>query len=51
MVELFRKFLTLPARTTGKASLLFYALVEPAGEVRQDGLPKLGGHSQLVVAN
>ncbi len=29
--------LTLPARTTGSASLLVYALAGPTGKVRQDG--------------
>ena len=30
--------LALPARTTGSASLLVYALAGPTGKVRQDGL-------------
>jgi hypothetical protein len=30
--------LALPARTTGSASLLAYALAGPTGKVRQDGL-------------
>ena len=39
LVRLFRKGLTLPARTTGSASLLCDALTQPTGKIGQDGLP------------
>ena len=37
LVQLFRRVLASPARTTGSASLLCDALAQPTGEVEQDG--------------
>ncbi len=39
LTRLFRRVLTLPARTTGSASLLCDALTRPTGKIGQDGLP------------
>lgn len=50
-VSYFGIFLNPQARTTIRSSLLCDALSHSADKNKKDGSPKLGSHSQLVVAN